>query len=144
MMHHQKKSLLLGQLSKAWVPLQDEYYASFGSKKTGRTWATGLVVQLWQLLWSHWQHRNNINNNTMHPDKLQAIELLGNCIQDDDETGFAEYMRPNMLRTYDAKSKLQWLELVDHARRRAKNSQAMARGALHREQQFFETWLGTV
>jgi hypothetical protein len=77
--------LLLGCLSKLWIPLQQEYYESLGTKKSGCTWAVGLITQAWQLAWSHWEHRNHINNSTIHPDKRQQINILDDHIRDEYE-----------------------------------------------------------
>jgi hypothetical protein len=65
-------NLVMGGLSNCWAPtLQHRYFQSLGKRTMGRSWATLLIVQLWQLLQNQWDHRNDINNNTMHPQNTE-------------------------------------------------------------------------
>jgi hypothetical protein len=62
-------NLLMGRLSDRWEPLQHTYFLTLGRQSTGRSWAVSLIIQLWQLSWNQWDHRNGIDKNTLHPEK---------------------------------------------------------------------------
>jgi hypothetical protein len=51
----------MGRLLDCWAPLQHKYFQSLGKLTKGHSWAVPLIVQLWQLSWNQWDHRNEIN-----------------------------------------------------------------------------------
>ncbi len=75
--------------------IQHPCFQSLGKRTTGRSWATLLIVQLWQLLWNQWDHRNEVDKNTMHLERQLQIEALDERIQNEYELG------PTNLLNYD-------------------------------------------
>jgi hypothetical protein len=72
-------NLVMGGLSDCWAPLQQKYFISLGKRTTGHSWASSLIVQLWQLSWNQWSHRNDVDKNTLHPEKKAHLEILNDC-----------------------------------------------------------------
>jgi hypothetical protein len=45
-------------------------------QNTGKQWAKKLIIQLFNISWDMWEHRNGIKFNTMTPAKIrETIEL---------------------------------------------------------------------
>ncbi len=142
----------MGRLSDCWAPLQQQFYMSLGKKTTGRSWAVSMIVQLWQLSWNQWDNRNDIDKNTLHPEKQARLEILNDRIRVEYELGPAnmlnydrQFFRHPLSTTLQKKNetqKQQWLESVYHARRRTDVLQQQSRDALYRERNLMETWLG--
>jgi hypothetical protein len=42
-----------------WSPIQDSYYRSIGSCKTGKKWLERLTVKIWHIAWQLWSQRND-------------------------------------------------------------------------------------
>jgi hypothetical protein len=78
---------MMGRLSEQWAPIQHTYFQSLGKNTTGRSWAASLIVHLWQLSWNQWDHRNDVDKNTLHPEKKARIEFLNEQIQNEYEIG---------------------------------------------------------
>ena len=57
------KSLLEGCPASAWAEVQQSYFRTFGSKRTGRRWVAALVQKLADTAWHMWDHRNSVNND---------------------------------------------------------------------------------
>jgi hypothetical protein len=85
-------NLLMGQLSDRWEPLQHTYFLTLGRQSTGRSWAVSLIIQLWQLSWNQWDHRNGIDKNTLHPEKQSRLDILNESIRVEYETGPANLL----------------------------------------------------
>ena len=67
------QGLLEGRLSSLWVPLQQHYYRSIGSRRSASLWAARLSQQLIHLGFSMWEHRNSIKHSDL---SLQAQERI--------------------------------------------------------------------
>ncbi len=118
-------NFIMGRMSSCWAPLQHQYYQSLGKKTTGRSWAASLLVQLWQLSWNQWNHRNEIDKNTLHPEKQARLEILNNLIREEYDIGpanmlnydrqFFRHPLSTTLQKKDETQKRQWLDSVHHA-----------------------------
>ena len=101
-----------------------------------------MLVQLWQLSWNQWDNRNDIDKNTLHPEKQARLELLNDRIRTEYELGpdnmlnydrhFFRHPLSTTLQKKDETQKLQWLDSAYHARRRTDLKQQQARDALDR------------
>jgi hypothetical protein len=49
-----------GLITKQWAILQDQHYKAIGHRRSGKTWASELITQLWHINHSIWIHRNEI------------------------------------------------------------------------------------
>ena len=50
-------SLLLGLPSTEWAHVQDVYFKSIHSRRSGRRWVTELIQKLWDVAWDLWAYR---------------------------------------------------------------------------------------
>jgi hypothetical protein len=57
-------SILEGWLALEWDIVQQEYYTSIRSRRTGFRWLVLLIRKLWQIAWDLWTHRNTILHKT--------------------------------------------------------------------------------
>jgi hypothetical protein len=141
-------NLIIRRMLDCWVPLQHQYFISLGKKTAGRSWAVSLVVQLWQLSWNQWDNCNDINKNTLHPEKQVRLEILNNHIRAEYKLGPANMLNYNrqffrhplltMLQKKDETQKRQWLKLVHQVRQRTDLIQHQAWDALHQEWNLME------
>jgi hypothetical protein len=72
-------NLLLGRFSKQFIDIQSAYirYIDKDSKMTGQTWSTAFLVELWNLPWEMWEHRNGIlHGATNTPQQQRSVEEL--------------------------------------------------------------------
>ena len=56
-------AFLYGFISHHWVQLQDAYYQSIDSRRTGFRWACGLFSELFKIPWELWRHRCKIQQD---------------------------------------------------------------------------------
>jgi hypothetical protein len=75
--------LLLGHVSNSWRDVQQAYYTSLGLDNTGKQWVKQLILQLFNISWDMWEHRNGIKHNTIHPAKAREIQQLDLRIHDE-------------------------------------------------------------
>jgi hypothetical protein len=67
---------LEGSIATSWLPVQAAYLCSQGSPKTAKTWATGLVCQLWKVAFKMWQHWNTWQHDISNPENSRKhLEL---------------------------------------------------------------------
>jgi hypothetical protein len=67
---------LEGSMAKSWLPVQAAYLRSQGLRKTVKTWATGLVWQLWKGTFKMWQHKNTWQPDESNPEnRRQHVKL---------------------------------------------------------------------
>ena len=55
----------------SWCSLQQEYYDSIGSGKTGVRWLSQVIILLWDVAYSLWDHRNTV----LHSKENQCHQL---------------------------------------------------------------------
>ena len=64
---------LEGFLTYDWAATQHNYFEAQGSRKTGRRWAIGLSTQVWHLVFTMWQHRNECLHEADNLDRLSGL-----------------------------------------------------------------------
>jgi hypothetical protein len=52
-----------GWLAKEWLVLQQAYYTSIRSHRSGKCRTVALITKLWNIAWDMWEHRNGILHN---------------------------------------------------------------------------------
>ena len=67
----------LGRISTKIIQLQHRFLKTTSSRSTGLTWASGLIIELWDISWDMWMHRNDVRHD---PDssinKIERESLL--------------------------------------------------------------------
>jgi hypothetical protein len=117
---------LLGQVSIHWKSVQHAYYQSLGLDNTGKQWVRLLILQLFNISWDMWEHRNGIKHKTLTPAKRRAIQLLDQRIYSEFATG-SRHLLPrdkrwlrgsahDLVAKLDTVQKSQWLASVANAR----------------------------
>ena len=69
-------NFLEGMLTYDWADVQQQYYTSIQSRKTGQRWAVGLSSQLWNLIYFMWDHRNHILHKNQEIDSLSGFGVV--------------------------------------------------------------------
>jgi hypothetical protein len=121
-------NLLLGQFSKQFINIQSAYihYIDKDSKMTGQTWSTAFLVELWNLPWEMWEHRNGIlHGATNTPQQQRSVEELLLEVNAELEQGPDTLLvpdqqlvdrDPNTFRAMSIHQLKQWLLTVHQAR----------------------------
>ena len=55
--------LLMGFMSKSWLPIQEAYLVRIHSKTNARRWASQIIQKLMQIAWDMWANRNDAKHN---------------------------------------------------------------------------------
>ena len=71
---------LEGFLSPMWTTQQEQYFQSKDQRRSGHRWAVGLSKQLWKLVFSMWDHRNETLFTTTKVDDLSGIQMVKKAI----------------------------------------------------------------
>ena len=71
---------LEGFLSPQWSIEQEQYFRSIDQRRSGKRWAVGLSKQLWKLVFSMWEHRNEALFATTKIDDLSGIQMVKRAI----------------------------------------------------------------
>ena len=143
-------NFLLGRISLQFSSAQDEHYQAIDSQRTGQSWTTQLITELYKITWSMWEHRNFIRHNQPHPDwdpqgtgdLLDRLawqwDLGPSCLLADDKALFRNYKKAE-LRDGDPDELALWLEQVQMARDQA--LKAVAGMTLDGERAGMRRWL---
>ena len=62
---------LMGRLSKSFAKAQSSHFKHLKQSKSGTSWVRSLIVQILELPWKMWDHRNQILHDPNHPSKLE-------------------------------------------------------------------------
>ena len=121
------ENFLSGLLSKDWARIQQTYYSSIKSRKTGHRWAVRLSDKLWGLLFSVWKHRNTVLHE-LPLDTLSGIDNLRVAIGHEYQLGthnlpplFHHYLLipASSILNNSSQAMRQWLVLVRRARQQS-------------------------
>ena len=126
--------LLEGLLVQGWATLQEQYYRSCGSRRSGHLWATNLSKQLIFIGHGMWEHRNDVfhsDDNIVNQQRLTAIDRK---IHDQFDMGFHDLprlLRPALRRPrlvdalrFTLPDKEEWVQVVTAARRTTRRALA--------------------
>lgn len=70
------KNMMEGLPSKKWQIIQNKYYQSIQSQKSGRRWILSVFKLLANMAWDQWEHRNAILHKHDQPRHQRALQLL--------------------------------------------------------------------
>lgn len=121
------KQFTEGLLSSKWSLLQQEHYQQIGQRRSGITWATKLIVQLWEVNCRIWTFRNEAlhsHDNLLH--NLHGDSHLDTAIHNEFQQGhnglspqIAAFYRQHseaQLMTKTIEYKLHWFRTIRMAR----------------------------
>ena len=118
-------SFLEGFITTDWATVQQQFYTSIRSRRTGRRWAIEMSKQVWIMVFQMWNHRNRCLHDTDAGDVLSGIDYVNNAIQyehsmglDTLDTVYAPYFRQTeaSLLKMTSQKKRNWLSLIRRAR----------------------------
>ena len=116
---------LEGMLVTQWAEFQDRHYKNQGSRKSGHRWAVELSKRLWRLVFSMWDHRNNVLFSKQKVDKLSGIDKVKRAIAEERRRGIGTLdpsFKPYFELSTETFSKMKsinlrrWLSLIRQAR----------------------------
>ena len=124
--------LLEGLLASQWAPLQQRYFRSMGSRRSGAIWASTLSRQLILIGFQMWTNRNSVFHSDDNVAALADRNVLDSRIRDEfraGSRGLQAHIRPLLRPSHQAivlrysnDDKADWLESVQSSRRRARRS----------------------
>jgi hypothetical protein len=145
---------LLGQVSHHWKEAQQAYYTTLARDNTGKQWVKKLIIQLFNISWDLWEHRNGIKHSTLNPLKRREVQLYNDRITLEFATGDRcllprdkRWLRGslgNLLRKLTPEQKQQWLTSVANARLRWQRRRALHASTQAASRRFFRRWLHTL
>ena len=65
------ENFLMGRIAPSLGAYQQVHYTHTGSRRTGDSWTSQLITQLWQVMWKMWEHRNQINSSGLTAQDLR-------------------------------------------------------------------------
>jgi hypothetical protein len=102
------------------------YYTSLSLDNTGIQWVCQFILQMFNVSWDMWEHRNGIKHNTVTPAKRHKLDAVDAQIQDEFVTGSTQLLpwdkhwlaeSPDaLINKYSLVEKNQWLASVACAR----------------------------
>ena len=116
--------LLLGRISNRWSFLQDCHYKRIQSRRTGERWAANLIMKIWEVHWSMWNHRNESIHDTgnhavlgskeMEKEIFRELKKDSALLQPTEKYLFS--ITKTEVREWSALRKKKWLRTVQAAR----------------------------
>jgi hypothetical protein len=122
---------LEGGMVKSWLLIQAAHLRSQGSRKTAKTWATGLVRQLWKVAFKMRQHWNTWQHDKLNPENCGQHAELDQQVVAAWSQGTASVLKEHThlftlplayRQKHTLTEKVDWLEFVSLAQRRARAS----------------------
>ena len=142
---------LMGHVSIHWQSAQQSYYTWLGHRNTGKKWVTSLILQLYNISWDMWEHRNNIKHNTLNPAKFRKIRALDTSIRQEYTKGqdnllsrdqrWFKHTAQTIIDQYTPTEKSQWLTSIRNARWRWLQRQESHRLTQDASRQLLRNWL---
>ena len=136
-----------GVIAKEWGELQDAHYRRGDSRRSGRRWATNLILQLWSCGFAMWEHRNHILHSASSTENLQLERATNRRITREYAKGTAmlkqaaqrHFTSPlHQVLGKDINEKLKWLEAVQLERRTYKAQRKHLRENRRKFDQYFD------
>jgi hypothetical protein len=118
-----------GLISSKWAELQENFYKLKGDRRRGKTWATELITQIWNINFKVWSHRNNTLHHskeisdTLHGKEilLEAVTYEFNRGKDELHNNFSpffssSFFSPHTITQTNTETLRQWFCLIRSAR----------------------------
>jgi len=74
-----------GWMSQHWANIQQEFFNSICSRRTGQRWLISVIKKMWDVSWDFWNHRNGVMHNKAQlsaSDISQLDRSVTNAYQD--------------------------------------------------------------
>ena len=116
---------ITGFIADDIVNLQQTYYIDIQSRKTGSSWATNLIIQLWNFIQQIWFHRNNILHNGLQAQLLSGLPTLKTSISNEYTVGlgtlphlYSSYFHPTLptILSRSPTQLIKWFQVIRSAR----------------------------
>ena len=136
------ENLLRGRLSKKWRALQQSHYERIGSPRQAASWVSGLIVQLWQVSFDLWEHRNDILHNSEASERLKGLEEIDKQIREQYQRGWASLPTRHQkhfqkdiqeLLTSGPEVRKQWLAVAQEYRKRKQTTEEQSEQVSQRQ-----------
>ena len=135
--------LLEGLLSSQWAIIQQQFYSSSGSRRSGPLWAARLVQQLLMIGFTMWEDRNDALHSDKSVKAIRRSQELNDAIRDQFRMGVKDlpfnirpYLRTSihnvLLRPLVVRE--EWLRLVSRER-------SLFRRSARQQQRAMTKWL---
>ena len=92
------EALLNGFVTNGLITYQQKYYTDLGMKKTGNTWGAQLITHMWNIIQTHWIHRNQCLHETEALARLSGLGELKTAISREYEMGLGDL--PSVYTSY--------------------------------------------
>ena len=143
-------NMIEGWVAIGWTEVQEAYYRSLGSRRTGLRWTVAIINKLWDIAWDLWEQRNGILHDKEYQEQLQNLPGINNEVRYQYQKGGATLPRrlwflfegplEELLET-SMKYKQKWLRSVMVARRAADEREAAQDQSLQGSRQLLRAWL---
>jgi hypothetical protein len=142
-------NFLLGRVAIDFATLQTQHYQEQGRRRTGRTWLSALIKQLWDVSFTMWEHRNHILHGDMTPRKLQQFRILQTQAQEQFHIGTGTLLPEDHHWLQDKESVLAldlpslqlWYKSITLARESFEAQTFATRQRLANSRAFMRNWL---
>ena len=91
-------AVLCGYISHHITTVQQSYFTSIGSRKTGQCWTKKLILKLWDILHNIWKFRNDALHQEATLSQLSGMDQLKQAIIQEHTTGLDTL--PPVYRSY--------------------------------------------
>ena len=145
------ENFLYGRFSTKILAAQTKHFRSIGkTRRTGKAWSVRLAIQAYEVLWTMWDHRNNIVHGTGSRQDLARLHVLRGRVQAEFAKGHQglvaadRHLLDDMdtVMAYGLQDTRDWLNKIDLAR----TSMAPEEWELHQSQtrsrQLMEAYVG--
>jgi len=129
----------------------DDHFLSEKLRNKGRPWLSNLIIQLWDLQFQMWEHRNKIKHSDITPAKLLQLDVLRTQSTEELEAGCLSlqltdkhlFKDEDKVANFNLMEMKQWLLEVHLARDAANHEFIQKRRSLSRARAFMRDWLNT-
>jgi hypothetical protein len=144
-------SFLLGRIDQSLEKIVGQHYQRTRSRKKPDRWTANLILQLWDVQWQVWDHRNNINHNHATPEKRDKLAALRLQAQEELDQGCLDlppedrqlFTDPDKVALYDLEMLKMWLQDVHLARQALRQNLNLKRDQVARSRELMHAWLST-
>ena len=142
------ENFIMGRLAPQLAQFQQHSYTQQHSRRTGQSWASHLINQLWLVMWAMWEQRNEVNTTELTAQgKRERSHLLAQITQEQakGKASLAKADRGLMahataMRTATNPEIKEWLKQVANARASHARNVAREHRSLRASQRLMQRW----
>jgi hypothetical protein len=117
--------IISGLVPTTWSDVQQRYYNWLDSKHTGKRWLSSLIIQLFNISWDQWEHRNgHVHSQSSSVDLTNQLrqrvrDMLAQPNRSLSRHDWSVFQQGHQLQTSDNQPVLQaWLAYMESATQR--------------------------